>query len=626
MRVPKTFRFIFLILVFVINTLPVFAQSGLRLVLAQPELDQFPGVSLYLDVYDAQNAFVSGLEMANFKVFEDGVERPLNEGVAIQPGLHSVIALNLGPTLSNKGAYGANRFEETRYYLQQWLDSAPLGASDTFSLITNEGAAIERLVDKAAFNTALGVFRPNLYNYEPTLAALSAALVVTGKPNLTAHSKQAILFITALPIERELTALPALAQQAARQNVPLYIWLLAPATAANSSAAQALAQAAQTSGGIFYHFTETLTPPNPETYFRPLRSTYRLRYTSTSAQSGSHTVRVEVTRGDQRAVTPELNFNVSLNLPLPSLIDLPATIQRRLSLEANGTRKLMPEVFTLRVRVDFPDGFPRQLKAARLYVDGELAVENTSPPLEFLGWNLSSYRSDGSHSVSVEVEDVLGFRSLSAPQVVNIVVEQAYPTWFANTLLFLQRGGWIALAGALALISLLTWLRLRPVLAQRAQLRAEAADASLADPLTQALPGLEAYEAQIPILDYPTPPSAARLVWQAGGPALPDFELSGSQSVIGSDAGEARFVVAHPSVSAAHARVTIQPDGTARVADLGSKAGTWLNYAPVAKHGALLQDGDLLAIGKVTFCYELGMKKHHHKRPPAAQPNTFPKS
>ena len=615
----KTTALVVLLSSLLLAAAPVLAQSGLRLALTAPDLAQFPSVALYMDVYDAQNAFVGGLGMQNFKLFEDGVERPLNEAVQIQPGLHTVIALNLGPTLSNKGLYGSNRFEETRYYLQQWLDKVPQGVGDAYSLIINDGAAVEKLSDKTAFNTALGVFRPNLYNYEPTMACLSAALAVTAKPNLIAHSKQAILFITALPIERELAALPTLAQEAARQDTQLHIWLVAPGTAANSNAAQALQQAAQTSGGSYTLFSENMEAPNPETYFRPLRSTYRLRYTSAVFQSGSHSLRVEVTRGDQRAVSPDLNFSVSLNLPMPSLADLPAEIRRSPSLDASGARKLLPEVYTLRVQVAFPDGYTRQLKAARLYVDGVMAVENTNPPLEFLGWNLSPYRTGGEHLLSVEVEDVLGFRSISAPKSVFIVIDAGAQGWMDGVLLFLQRGGWVALAGGMALLTLLVWQRMRPALERRAL--GQTAGEVLADPLIQELPGLETYRAPVLSGADESQPATPRLVWQAGGDPLPDFELTGMQTVIGADSGEARFVLAHPSVSAAHARITITPDGSARVADLGSKLGTWLNYAPVAKHGALLHDGDLLAIGKVVFCYEVGIKKHRHKRPPAV--NSF---
>jgi len=41
------------------------------------------------------------------------------------------------------------------------------------------------------------------------------------------------------------------------------------------------------------------------------------------------------------------------------------------------------------------------------------------------------------------------------------------------------------------------------------------------------------------------------------------------------------------------------------VADLGSEAGTWVNYAPVSAEGSQLRHGDLLHIGRVAFRFLL---------------------
>jgi predicted component of type VI protein secretion system len=85
--------------------------------------------------------------------------------------------------------------------------------------------------------------------------------------------------------------------------------------------------------------------------------------------------------------------------------------------------------------------------------------------------------------------------------------------------------------------------------------------------------------------------------------ALP---LYGEVFLIGSQRGcEVRLQ--EESVAAEHARLTRREDGSYHVADLGSEAGTWVNYAPVSAEGSQLRDGDLVHIGRVPFRFLLNI-------------------
>ena len=55
-----------------------------------------------MDAYDAQGKFIPGLDLNSFTVLEDGFEMPVNETQLLEPGLHTIIAINLGATLSNR--------------------------------------------------------------------------------------------------------------------------------------------------------------------------------------------------------------------------------------------------------------------------------------------------------------------------------------------------------------------------------------------------------------------------------------------------------------------------------------------------------------------------------------------
>ena len=74
---------------------------------------------------------------------------------------------------------------------------------------------------------------------------------------------------------------------------------------------------------------------------------------------------------------------------------------------------------------------------------------------------------------------------------------------------------------------------------------------------------------------------------------------------MGSDSVKSMVVLDSPTVDGLHARVFQSFDGEYLLADTGSIAGTWLNYAPVSTQGAHLQHGDLIHIGRMAFRFEL---------------------
>ena len=64
-------------------------SAGIRLI--SPQTDSFPHIQVYLDVHDAQGAFVHGLEAGDVRILENGQTLPIAELSAIQPGLQAVL-------------------------------------------------------------------------------------------------------------------------------------------------------------------------------------------------------------------------------------------------------------------------------------------------------------------------------------------------------------------------------------------------------------------------------------------------------------------------------------------------------------------------------------------------------
>jgi hypothetical protein len=611
----KMVLLVFSIGVFLSLTLPVLAQSGFSIILYPPEIDQFPKVTLFVDAFDAQRKFIPGLDLNSFTVLEDGLEIPVNETLLMEPGLHTIVAVNLGATLSNRAnASVPTRFESVIFDLASWLNDLGSTSANQYSLTSNEGILVEKLQEKDTFTFQLQNYKPNLFNFEPDLTGLGLALDIAAKPNLISNSKQSILYITPLPLDEDLPEINSLFARAQDVRVSVNVWLMAPETAVNSPAAAALNQLAASTGGNFLIYTEQSQPPDPEEYVGDLRSVYRLRYTSSLSQSGAHAVRVRAVYGDQEASSQDTPFSIDLNLPTAVFIDLPNQIDRKYTNTSSG-RALQPGFVTLQAEVVFPDGYSRQLEATRLYVDGELAAENISAPFNFFGWDLEEYNFSSEHLLAVEVQDILGFRNISVPRVVIVNIESLYPKWLTAFFKFFNNGGWILFAFIGLGGTILTTTRIRSRNEMRAQERSLENELGMqVDPLLQTVPGLtseapddDSYAYQKPDIEIRESKPYLKQIGNAPQNIPDKLLVSDDEMIIGSDPQSAAILLPHASVSPQHARIHKNPAGSVTIADLRSGTGTWVNYAPISQVGIVLKNGDLVKIGEFGFRYNLGL-------------------
>ncbi len=106
-----------------------------------------------------------------------------------------------------------------------------------------------------------------------------------------------------------------------------------------------------------------------------------------------------------------------------------------------------------------------------------------------------------------------------------------------------------------------------------------------------------------------------RLVYMSGADnALPPnavFNLPEHSTKLGSDSVRCDIVLKGPTISPVHAEIFTDNVQNYFVADRGSAAGTWLNYAPVSSLGTKLEHGDILHIAW-SFRFEVANAK---KRP-----------
>ncbi|MDZ4159515.1 MAG: hypothetical protein U1B80_06975, partial [Anaerolineaceae bacterium] len=354
------------------------AQPSAGAVIQPPLIAQFPTISFLLEAFDNEGKFITDLMPDQVRVLENNKAVEVKFLERQEPGLQVIVAMNVAPIFANTVA-GVSHFQQIRLALLAWMQSRPPAEGDDFSLASNTGLEAIRLTRPEEWLKAVSVYNPPLLQSQVSIVSLAQALELATATNPRPDMKRVILYITASPTTPVQAALPNLASRAEQLGMQVFVWMVAPVGQANTPAAQSLRVLAETTGGEFFLFSGAEALPDPETYFESLRYHYRVTYTSAINKSGSHRVAAEVVRSDLRIVSNQELFSLVILPPKPIFLAPPARIERVWSPAPNrrDPSRLEPANRMIQMLVEFPDGYPRALKSARLYVDGVLAVENT---------------------------------------------------------------------------------------------------------------------------------------------------------------------------------------------------------------------------------------------------------
>jgi hypothetical protein len=320
-------------------------------------------------------------------------------------------------------------------------------------------------------------------------------------------------------------------------------------------------------------------------------------------------------------------FDLEIAPPNPVFVSPPSQVTRVLAESGASDREsFLPRTQSLELLIEFPDGHTRPLERTTLFVNGEIAAENTTPPFDRFIWDLSDYANVGRYLLQVEVIDSLGLRGVSIETPIQIAIEQPRQ----DALAVLSRNGpalagaAIVMAGAILFFVLIIGGRIRPrphlprrlgrrargdvptlPLGSRAHTRPAASrrQASWTTGLPTRLPRTMIRSKPIP-LAYLT-----RLTDRDRRQAKADpIPITAMEFDLGTDPQQAALVLEDASVDALHARIRRAADGTFKLKDLDSVAGTWINYAPLSHEWTRLEDGDLLHVGRIGFRFSLGKK------------------
>jgi hypothetical protein len=579
------------------------AESPALITILGVDTSKFPEMSIWFSAIDATGVVIPDLPASQLSVVENGKVLPVKKISFEDPGVRLTVAFNPGPSLAYY-AGGATRFDRMR---QSLIDSAKglTSPNDDYSLITSNGILTSRNPEIKQWASLLGQFEPNLKKPSTGLSSLTQALDLTAGANPRDYMKQVVLFITPMPSADQLKLIPQITAQAVQLGVNVFIWLAGPSFAENSLEARVLRDMATTTGGSLLIFSGTEKLPSLADYLTPLRGVYRLDYTSKIDATGANTIAVKHTENGVDTVSIEYPLELTVEAPNPVLLSPPQSITRTETRVAGQKKDLLiPLNQPILIAVEFPDGHERPLASSRLYVDGDLAGENKMAPFNQFIWDLTPYLAKGSHILRVEVTDTLGLSrsTIDTPVELDILYK---PSLLAaaslNRLAILFA---ILLAGTALVLVLIFMGRRNWFSESRRKKRKE-----YLDPVTQPV---DIHQEQS-LLRRPAPagingdikvgPIPCLVLEEEDAPSTV-IPLDGEDITLGSDHNQASIFLDSPSIDPLHSRITRDEIGSTWISDLGSVAGTWVNYTPISRNGVRLEAGDLVQIGKLTFRFQ----------------------
>jgi hypothetical protein len=616
-------------------------MSIARIQISQVDASAFPEVRLRAILRDGNTNPVSltdarqSLELVETIL---GESRLVSQGDSytisdVRAGVQVLFVVDIGQGINVSTLTGQSRLEDMKDILDALLSSLENG--DSAGLMVVRGAEVRflqpltaelELLPQAMLSLPVDANGPS-----DSPQALEDALDELGGDALHGSLVQTVVFLSA-NIQQGSQRLPVISNTALRRDKVFIHTILVRKEEAdlNQDFAAPLKALAANTGGSYIHYTEPGSITPLQAWLSGQRQQTAFSYRTERSDSAPRTLELRTRSSGVSLVSDSASYQVSPQPPRV-IIEQPATNSEIRRLPAPGqTDPAQAEPLTALVtaRVEWPDGYPRAITQAQLWVADLL----TGPPLPNPGqeirftWDLTPYRTPGSLAVrlQVQVQDELGMQSLSDPAVIRLSLDlpaaasptlpPASPVQATPAPLPPQPGGddCSGLSGAqsaacrLVSLSLATWISILSLgvaalalaLAYYYRDRLGKAGDSALDIMRQTFSRLA------------TPASAelsATLEVLRGddslyGKRIPLYARTATPA--GRSPQEAELVFDmyndHSMVSRRHCEFR-EENGNFYVRDLGSTHGTFVNgmRLPEGGRGQALRDGDQIELGPV---------------------------
>jgi hypothetical protein len=564
------------------------AQTPINVGVSSISVDNFPAVTLSLTIADGEGQSIPGLTADNFVIREDGSPRPEATVSQTEIGSRQVFAILTGRTLRIRDSQGRTRFDFVRQALLDWWSTPTVAGYelDDLTLLTSDGPLAVH-ASAPTLSSALTAHQPT-FAEEPTdydFLTLSLGYLADPPPN---KGMPGSLVLFAPPLEG-LTdvSLDNIVARARQSGTAIFPVLVGPPEAIDSPGTDWMRQLALQTGGAFSVFDPTHGLQALAEKVVGRRFIYTIGYTSQANTSGTHQIEVQVAAPGAGATSVEQTYQVQILPPEVSFIQPPSKVVRQSEDPTVPIEQLPPTEQDVRFLIDFPDGHPRPLTRATLYVDDEAVSVLDAPPFNQFALDLTRFVESGSHTLRVEAVDSLGLSSTTEPSRLEIEVRPP-PRGLAA-----MRPALGSIAAALGVLVLGVALAVSMMSAGRRQ-----AAASRNAGRATGLPSTK-HRASMRKRPAETAVEAVLIPVDSRGQEGKPLPLTGIDVVLGRDASLAGIVLDDPSVSGMHARMIRLAGGGYLLRDQDSIAGTWVNFQPVTNDGTQLANEDMIHLGRV---------------------------
>ncbi len=584
---------------------------------------QFPTVRIRVAPVASGGAVAEGLAGDAFRVYEDGIQRPVDEAKNIEVGAQVAIVLDASGSMNSTGATGklasleAIEAIDDLVYTDKWFNRN--SALDWFMLIVPKGekdfqVAQEWVNQYIPIHNKAYVFDFKAQKgFTPLYAMLVEAMArMKDAPGYEKRSK----FLVVLSDGIDNTSPQDIADvinRADKLGVKILAIEVGPVGA---GAAKNLQRLAAETGGAFASYKGTESLRGLFSQIRSQRTQFELSYRSAMASTGKHTVQVGVMSGGRE--TRSLNTEVPITIVAPAvriIEPLPSAVFRR---QANrwdvDPKTIEPRQAPVQIEVLWPDGHPRAVQQVAYIVDGvTVATQRQDQPFN---WDISGL-SGGAHSLVVEVKDELGLIGRSDPLQATItlvippaptatpiapVIETIIETRTAS--LSLLTAAALAIAGIALLIALYVMLKYR--VPQRV-VSAVGDAAKAATDLIDHRRGKRGTRSNA---------RASLILQNEDGTHGREYPLTSQTTTIGRNPERAMLVLDDQTVSRLHAKIVEETDGIFHIYDEGGSQGTYVNTEEVTAAGRRLMTQDVVEMGRLRFIFQAQVRNESTETEP----------
>jgi hypothetical protein len=582
------------------------AQAGTTFFVTDVDSSAFPVVTFSLRATDLNNKAVGGLNASNVSVYENGEQV---SDLKVTPHTDGPIALIFMIDQGHFSNYTSFTLNNTRlaittlvsggYFVDgrdtvQILGRQNVNSDQTVELLPPTTTATDLTTWAANFNFDRGSgATKGLLGIEDAIDQMSQIVPIAG--SRTAAVIYLGRYIEDPSPQVAVSAAQNTATAARRDNISIYTFQTDP----NKARSDALQVLAESSGGQYAALDRRGFTSAVSSVYNTIaaqRSYYTVSYRSALGSSGEREITINATEKPSAGVTGTFSINLE---PATIVISEPvagSTIRREAQLGEDNTLSSDTNRVKVVANVAWPDGFPRNIESAELYandkLEGSAEMVPGSDQLEF-EWDLSDIVDEGLNPVKLQVKatDELGLEASAETGVSVQVIIPATATPEGPPVATMAVGGVVlfCILGvvALAIVGAVYFFVIRRPTPAVSEAPAVAPEPRSTIMGADAYPGLTL--ATLTVLEGPQ-----GLVGEA-------FRIYMATTVIGRNPSSTDITFypdEESSVSRMHCTIQMGEDGSFRLTDNASSAGTRLNGRRIQPNEpVVLADGDEIVLG-----------------------------